>query len=193
MINGNWCSFRDRSFTSLPTYGKGCSLKEKNLLPTVLFFRSRTFSDGGWCAGKQTEDHRNCHPCTKWRKIYQMYQIPLTYTQYNGCPPPPPTHTHTFFTSQHPHLHFSQTPKKGYDHRIQPSQGTGLKILNIRALTKVYKLPVKMISRRSLSSKGLSEILRDIGISTCQISRIEEKINRTTTLHKWICNLTPFS
>ena len=110
---------------------------------------------------------------------------PHTHTQHTH------THTHTFFTSPHPRLHFSQTPKKGYNHRIQPSKGTGLKILNIRALTKVYKLPVKLVSRRSLSSKGLYEILRDIGISTNQISRIKEKINRTTTLHKWICNLTP--
>ena len=32
------------------------------------------------------------------------------------------------------------------------------------------------------NSKGLSEILRDIRISTYQICRIEEKIIRTTTL-----------
>ena len=40
-------------------------------------------------------------------------------------------------------------------------------------------------------SKGLSEILRDTRTSTYQICRIEEKINRTTTFHKWICNLIP--
>ena len=40
-------------------------------------------------------------------------------------------------------------------------------------------------------SKGLSEILRDIRTSTYQICRIEEKINRTTTFNKYICNLTP--
>ena len=40
-------------------------------------------------------------------------------------------------------------------------------------------------------SKGLSYILRDIRTSTYQICRIEGKINRTTTFHKWICNLTP--
>ena len=40
-------------------------------------------------------------------------------------------------------------------------------------------------------SKGLSEILRYIRISTYQIYRIEEKINPTTTFHKLICNLTP--
>ena len=42
-------------------------------------------------------------------------------------------------------------------------------------------------------SKGLSEILRDIRTSTYQICRIEEtnkQINRTTTFHKLICNLT---
>ena len=40
-------------------------------------------------------------------------------------------------------------------------------------------------------SKGLSKILRDIRTSTYQICRIEEKINRTTTFNKCICNLTP--
>ena len=40
-------------------------------------------------------------------------------------------------------------------------------------------------------SKELSEILRDIRTSTCQICRIKEKINRTTTFHKRICSLTP--
>ena len=39
-------------------------------------------------------------------------------------------------------------------------------------------------------SKGLSEILRDIPASKYQICRIEEKINRTATFHKWICSLT---
>ena len=38
--------------------------------------------------------------------------------------------------------------------------------------------------------KGLSEILRDIRTSTYQIYRIEEKIIRTTTLNKYICNCT---
>ena len=36
--------------------------------------------------------------------------------------------------------------------------------------------------------KELCEIFRDIRISTYQICRIEEK---TTTFHKWTCNLTP--
>ena len=40
-------------------------------------------------------------------------------------------------------------------------------------------------------SKGLSEIRRDTRTSTYPICRIQEKINRTTTFHKWICNLTP--
>ena len=39
-------------------------------------------------------------------------------------------------------------------------------------------------------SKELSEILRDIRTSTYQIYRIEEQINRITTFHKSICNLT---
>ena len=40
-------------------------------------------------------------------------------------------------------------------------------------------------------SKRLSEILREIRTSTYQICRIEEKIKRTTTFYKRICNLTP--
>ena len=40
-------------------------------------------------------------------------------------------------------------------------------------------------------SKGLSEILRDIRTSTYQICRTEDKIFRTTTFHKRLCNLTP--
>ena len=37
----------------------------------------------------------------------------------------------------------------------------------------------------------LSEILRDIRTSTYQICRLEEKLNRTTTFNKCICNLIP--
>ena len=40
-------------------------------------------------------------------------------------------------------------------------------------------------------STGPTVILRDIHTSTYQICRIEEKINRTTTFHKWVYNLTP--
>ena len=40
-------------------------------------------------------------------------------------------------------------------------------------------------------SKGRSEKLRDIRTSTYHICRHEENVNRTTTFHKWICNLTP--
>ena len=32
--------------------------------------------------------------------------------------------------------------------------------------------------------KGFSKTLRDIRTSTCQVCRIKEKLNRTTTLHK---------
>ena len=41
------------------------------------------------------------------------------------------------------------------------------------------------------NSKELSEILRDIRTSTYQGCRIEEKIIRTTTFNKYICNWTP--
>ena len=40
-------------------------------------------------------------------------------------------------------------------------------------------------------SPCLSEIFGDIGTSTYQICRIEEKINKKTTFHKLIHNLTP--
>ena len=40
------------------------------------------------------------------------------------------------------------------------------------------------------NSKGLYEILRDVCTSTYQICRIEEKIIRTTTFNKYICNWT---
>ena len=40
------------------------------------------------------------------------------------------------------------------------------------------------------NSKGLSEILRDIRTATYQICRIEEKIIRTTTFNKYMCNWT---
>ena len=40
------------------------------------------------------------------------------------------------------------------------------------------------------NSEGPSEILRDIRTSTYQISRIEEKIIRTTIFNKYICNWT---
>ena len=40
------------------------------------------------------------------------------------------------------------------------------------------------------NSKGLYEILRDIRTSTYQICRIEEKITRTTTFNKYMCNWT---
>ena len=40
------------------------------------------------------------------------------------------------------------------------------------------------------NSKGLSEILRDIRISTYQICRIEEKLIRLTRFNKYMCNWT---
>ena len=30
-----------------------------------------------WCAGTQTGSHKNCPPCIKWKKIYQVYPVPL--------------------------------------------------------------------------------------------------------------------
>ena len=40
------------------------------------------------------------------------------------------------------------------------------------------------------NSKGLSGTIRDIRTSTYQIFRIENKIIRTTTFNKFICNWT---
>ena len=55
-----------------------------------------------------------------------------------------------------------------------------------------FYLMIQILSTFVISkSKGLSEILRVIRTSTYQICRIEEKINRTSTFHKSICNLTP--
>ena len=42
-----------------------------------------------------------------------------------------------------------------------------------------------------LKSDGLSEIFRHVRTSTYQICRIEEKMDRPATFHKWICNLAP--
>ena len=40
------------------------------------------------------------------------------------------------------------------------------------------------------NSTGLSEIVRDIRISTYQICRTEEKLIRLTTFNKYMCNWT---
>ena len=40
------------------------------------------------------------------------------------------------------------------------------------------------------NSKGLYVILRDIRTSTYEICRVEEKITRTTTFNKYMCNWT---
>ena len=51
---------------------------------------------------------------------------------------------------------------------------------------------IKLLSTLVISkSKELSGVLQDIGTLPYQICRIEEKINRTTTFHNWICHLTP--
>ena len=57
----------------------------------------------------------------------------------------------------------------------------------LRYATVLMSLAERVIS----NSKGLYEILRDILTSTYQICRIEEKINRTPTFNKFICNWTP--
>ena len=46
------------------------------------------------------------------------------------------------------------------------------------------------VDSRYLEFQGTSEILRDIRTSTYQICRIEEKIFRTTTFNKYMCNWT---
>ena len=66
-------------------------------------------------------------------------------------------------------------------------------------LTAILPCPTVMLSGKHefkiqstlviSNSKGLSEILRDIRTSTYQICRIEEKIIRTATFSKNICNL----
>ena len=65
------------------------------------------------------------------------------------------------------------------------------------SLIREHYLPEGALGTRKYSrlviskSKGLYGIFRDNCTSTYQICRIEEKINRTTRFHKWICNLTP--
>ena len=55
----------------------------------------------------------------------------------------------------------------------------------------VYNTTIKLQSTLVISnSKGLFEILRDIRTSTYQIYRVEEKITRTTTFNKHMCNWT---
>ena len=61
----------------------------------------------------------------------------------------------------------------------------------IYVMFKLCILQCKVQSTLVISnSKGLSKILRDIPTSTYQNCRIEEKINRTTTFNKCICNWT---
>ena len=55
----------------------------------------------------------------------------------------------------------------------------------------MYSLTVTNVVQSILvisNSKGPSEIHRDIRTSTYQICRIEEKIIRTATFNKYICN-----
>ena len=59
------------------------------------------------------------------------------------------------------------------------------------SLTLVYVKKPPIQSTLVISNfKGLSKILRDIRTSTYQICRIEEKIIRTTTFNKFVCNWT---
>ena len=58
---------------------KESSLKGKNLLPRKV----DPFSEGTWCAGKQTGSHKSCLPYKKWQKNYQLNR-PL-----NPCPAEP--------------------------------------------------------------------------------------------------------
>ena len=48
-----------------------------------------------------------------------------------------------------------------------------------------YSFNSTTVDSRYLKSKELSEILQDICTSTYQICRFDEKINWTTTFHKW--------
>ena len=64
-------------------------------------------------------------------------------------------------------------------HERSPLYNSHLPINTIRSILVISK------------SKRLSEILRGIRTSTYQICIIAEKINRTATFLKWICNLTP--
>ena len=59
---------------------KGVYAKRKEFAPkgSKFFpFRVYPFSKGDLCAGKQTGSHKSYRPCKKWRKLYQVYQVPL--------------------------------------------------------------------------------------------------------------------
>ena len=65
-----------------------------------------------------------------------------------------------------------------------------MKIVRVPTDGELCKQLIKLIKSTLVisNSKGLSEILRDIRTSTYQICRIEEKITRTTTFNKYMCN-----
>ena len=55
-------------------------LKKKEFAPKgskLSTLRDDPFSQGNWCTGRQTGSNKNCHPCPKWRKIYQAYPFNL--------------------------------------------------------------------------------------------------------------------
>ena len=56
-------------FVALPSE-KGSTVKEMNLLfgSKFSFFTVGHFTEGNWCAGKQTERHKSCLPCKNGRK-----------------------------------------------------------------------------------------------------------------------------
>ena len=70
----------------------------------------------------------------------------------------------------------------------QPTQMKKGLIRNFTVLSSANQIQSTLVIS---NSKGLSEILRDIRTSTYQICRIEEKIIRTATFNKYICNWTP--
>ena len=59
---------------------KWSSLFKMNLYPEFFLYRVDPFSEGVWCAIKRTGSHKSCLPWRKWRNVYQVYPVPLTFT-----------------------------------------------------------------------------------------------------------------
>ena len=74
------------------------------------------------------------------------------------------------------------------DQSVEPQSDQGLRCALTEPLNNVDRINLHVQSTLVISnSKGLSGTLRDIRTS---IFRIEEKIIRTTTFNKYICNWT---
>ena len=71
----------------LPPFWKRIYSKRKEIAPlgsNFFPFRVDPFSEGTWCAGKQTGSFKSCLPCKTWQKISQVYQVPLKHIYFRS-------------------------------------------------------------------------------------------------------------